>query len=263
MLKVGSDVSLFKEGDKVFYAGDMTKNGCFSKYQNVDERIVGHMPKSLNFEQAASLPLASLTAYEGLFEQLKIEKASSILVINGAGGVGSMVIQIAKHFGLTVIATASKESSIKWVKKQGADIVINHKRNLKEELLIHGLKDVGYIFCNHSIDEYFDIMSELISVNGRIVSIVNSKYPLDMSKLFYKKITFSWEFMFAKSMFQTDDLESQHRILNLVSDLIDNKKINHILNSFRGDLSPESLTNGLKDLASGNNVGKTSYSVQL
>jgi NADPH2:quinone reductase len=263
VLDVGQDVTLFKAGDEVFYAGDVTREGTFAKFQLVDERIVGKKPSSLTHLQAASLPLTSITAYEGLYEQLNIQAGKSILVINGSGGVGSMVIQLAKREGLKVIATASKEESIEWVKQLGADVVINHRNNLQEELIKNDIKQVDYIFCNHSTQDYFDTMAEIIAPQGRIVSIVEVSKPLDLGKLFSKKVSFSWEMMFTKSMYKTDDLKSQHDILNKISKLIDEGKIIHTAKNILGVLSKDSLEKGLNEVATGASVGKSVYEVNF
>ncbi|OUR95853.1 NADPH:quinone reductase [Halobacteriovorax marinus] len=263
ILEVGADVTLFKVGDEVFYAGDVTREGTFAKYHLVDERIVGRKPTTLTHLQAASLPLTSITAYEGLHEQLGIKTGKSILVINGAGGVGSMVIQLAKLHGLKVIATASKEDSIEWVKKLGADVVINHRKDLQEELIKNDIKQVDYIFCNHSTEENFNTMAEIIAPQGRIVSIVEVSKPLDLGKLFSKKASFSWELMFTKSMYQTEDLQSQHDILNKISKLIDEGKIIHTAKNILGVLSEDSLKKGLNDVAAGGSVGKSVFEVDF
>ncbi len=222
---VGDKTSRFTVGDKVYYAGDLTRSGCNAEYQIVDERIVGRKPEKLSIAEAAAMPLTSLTAYESLFDRIKIhpetDKGKTVLILAGAGGVGSIAIQMAKKLGgLTVIATASRPESISWCKKLGADFVID-QHNLKDALEKIGHSQVNYILDFVNMEEYWNLAAEIIKPQGHIVSITGSSKPLNLNILKNKSVTFSWEFMYTRSMFMTDDMDRQHQILNEISDLLD------------------------------------------
>jgi NADPH:quinone reductase len=211
---VGSQTSLFKPGDAVYYAGDVTRPGCDSEFHLVDERIVGRKPKKLDFAQAAAMPLTSITAWEAFYDRMHIVPGKSMLIIGGAGGVGSIGIQLAKSSNLKVIATASRPESIAWVKELGADQVINHRQDLVSQLN----KPVDYI-ANFSgdLDAYWPAMAELIAPQGAMVAIVGNQKPMAMDVVRSKSATVCWELMFTRPRFQTPDMIEQHRLLNEVS----------------------------------------------
>ncbi len=211
--RIGDGVSGFKVGDEVYYAGDIMRDGGNSELHAVDERIVGKKPKNLSFTQAAALPLTSLTAYEAIFERLNAQRGGTLLVIGGAGGVGSVAIQIAKIAGLKVIATASRPETIAWVKDLGADAVIDHRSNLAPQLEALGIQEVDYIFNTANTAQYWEQTAQIIKPLGKICSIVESPEPLDPNLLMRKSATFSWEMMFTRSMFQTPDMAKQGQIL--------------------------------------------------
>jgi NADPH:quinone reductase len=259
---VGAQVTRFRVGDEVFYAGDITREGSNSSLHVVDERIVGRKPRSLDHLHAAAIPLTALTAWEGLYEQLGIKEGGSLLVIGAAGGVGSLVVQLAKRLSkMTVIGTASRGPSVEWVKKMGADQVLNHRENLPAQLKALGLENVQNIFCCYGTDMHFDAMASMIAPQGRIVSIVEPGQPLPMGALFAKKVHFAWEFMFAKSMHQTPDLDSQHQILNRVAELFDTGVPESTLTVDGGKLTPTSLAEAHQTVASGKMVGKLALSL--
>lgn len=186
---IGDKVQHFKIGDEVYYAGDITRAGSNSEYHCVDEHLVGKKPNSLSFASAAAMPLTTITAWEALFERLAIDKSGgdqgkSILIIGGAGGVGSIAIQLAsKVAGLTVIATASRQDTINWCNKMGAHYTINHHKNLSDQLSQQGINHVDYILCLNNTDQHWSAMCELIATQGLICSIVEAKEPLDMNQL--------------------------------------------------------------------------------
>ncbi|NES43425.1 zinc-binding alcohol dehydrogenase family protein [Moorena sp. SIO2C4] len=203
--QVGSDVSKFKVGDEVFYAGDITRPGTNSELHAVDERIVGKKPKSLGFAEAAGFPLTSITAWEILFDCLGVKegegKGESILIIGGAGGVGSILIQLAKKLtGLTAIATASRPETIEWVQKMGADHVINHRQSLVDQIKELGLEP-RYVASLSGSDGHFPGIIELIKPRGHI-AIIDDPQSLDISLIKTKALSFSWEFMFTRSMYE-------------------------------------------------------------
>ncbi|WP_461788158.1 zinc-binding alcohol dehydrogenase family protein [Pedobacter sp.] len=257
---VGNEVSLFKVGDEVYYAGDITRPGCNAEYQLIDERIVGKKPKSLSDEAAAAMPLTSLTAWEILFDRIRIskekDKNKTVLILAGAGGVGSIAIQLAKKIaGLNVIATASRAESVDWCRKMGADVVVNHK-NLVEEVREAGFQYVDFILDFVDVNSYWDAMAELIKPQGHIASITGSATPVALNKLKTKSASFSWEFMYTRSSFQTDDMIEQHRILNEIADLLDDEILVHTLTDTLEGLSAENLKKAHAQLESGTTIGK-------
>ncbi|MFT8392804.1 MAG: zinc-binding alcohol dehydrogenase family protein [Liquorilactobacillus ghanensis] len=244
--KVGKDVTLFKPGERVFYAGSFKRPGCNSQYQLVDERIVGHAPQKLSNAQAAAIPLTALTAWEALFEQLAIKpqnpqnNAAVILIINGAGGVGSMATQLAHWADLKIIASASRPETISWTIKHGADLTVNHHRNLVTEVHDLGYKYVDYLLELNDLDGHWNEMAELIKPTGQIVSITENRQPIDLKKLTKKRAKFAWEWMFSKSYYQTADLLTQHQILEKVADLLNQGKLQSTLTK---ELSPINVAN--------------------
>lgn len=260
--KVGNKVSLLKPGDRVFYAGSFKRPGSNSEYQLVDERIVGHAPKSLADDEAAAMPLTSLTAYEALFEQLSLSqntqtnKNKTILIINGAGGVGSIATQLAANAGLTVIASASRPESINWVKQHGAKYSVNHRNNLVSEVRKLGYKYVDYILELKDIDSHWKEMCELIKPEGAIASITENRRPINLRLLTPKKATFAWEWMYTKSYYHTDDMQTQHDILNTVSQLLDEGKLKCTLTHSLTPLNATNLRKAHGLVESGHMVGK-------
>lgn len=258
--EVGNEVTLFKKGDKVFYAGDITKSGSNQEYQLVDERIVGFAPKKLTSEEAAAIPLTAITAYEILFDRMGLSKekdaGKSILIIGGAGGVGSIAIQIAKKLlGLVVIATASRPESIDWCNKMGADVIVNHTDLVKE---VHGagFESIDFIVDFVDVNQYWDACVTLIKPQGKFGSISDPAQPVDLRQLKGKSVSFYWELMFTRPMFQTDDMVRQHEILNTISDLLDKGIIKSTLNTTINGFSSENLKKAHQQLESGKTIGK-------
>jgi len=263
---VGEDVTLFRPGDEVWYAGDVTRSGSNAQFQLVDERIVGPKPKSLGFADAAALPLTTITAWEALFDRMMIDRNARdanagkvLLVIGGAGGVGSIAIQFGKLAGLTVIATASRPETIDWVKDLGADQVINHRNPLNDELKAIGITHVDYILCTSETDQYFDVMAEIIAPQGRIATITEASENHNVDLLKAKSASFSYEFMFTRSMFLTPDMIEQHKLLATVADLIDAGTLKNTANESFGALTPESLRKAHALLESGKAIGKITF----
>ena len=257
--QVGSDVSLFNVGDEVFYAGDITRPGTNGQLHAVDERIVGKKPKSLDFAEAAGMPLTSITAWELLFDSMAIPEGEgageSILVIGGAGGVGSILIQLAKKLtGLTVIATASRPETTEWVKKMGADYVINHHESLVDQLKNINMQPL-YVASLTGTDGHFPAVIELIKPRGH-VAFIDDPTTLDIKVGKPKALSFSWEFMFARSMFETDDMKVQHQLLNRVSEMIDAGELISTVNNNLGALSVETLKAAHIAQESGKVIGK-------
>jgi NADPH2:quinone reductase len=259
--KVGSAVSLFKPGDEVYYAGSITRPGTNSQFHLVDERIVGTKPATLSFAQAAALPLTTITAWEALFDRLRIDRngghaGCTLLIIGGAGGVGSIGIQLGKLAGLTVITTASRPESRKWSLSMGADHVVNHRQPLRDGLLELGLKEVDYITNFVNTDAYWAATADVIKPQGAICSIVENEKPLDLNLLKSKSVAFVWEFMFTRSMFETTDMQAQHQLLQETAALVDSGKLRTTVTETFSPINAENLRKVHGRLESGRTVGK-------
>ena len=257
--ETGSKVSGFKPGNEVYYAGDITRPGSNATHQLVDARIVGRKPRSLDWAAAASIPLTALTAWEGLFERLNIQQAGEdkkLLIIGGAGGVGSLAIPFARHNSkVTIIATASREDSAQWCRDRGADLVINYK-DLQGELAQHEIKFVDYIFILNDTDGHWPAVSQLIAPQGHICTIVENQHPLDQNQLKSKSAALHWEFMYTRSMYQTADMARQGEILNSVAKLVDEGMVESALSETLHGLSVESLTEAHRKVLDGHMRGK-------
>ncbi|KEO72657.1 NADPH:quinone reductase [Anditalea andensis] len=256
----GDEVTLFKKGDRVYYAGDLTRDGSNQEFQIVDERIVGMAPKNISIEQAAAMPLTSLTAYEILFDRLQLnkekDKDKTILIIGGAGGVGSVGIQLAKKvLGLSVIATASREVTAEWCLKMGADHLVNHQ-DLVSEVKKIGFEQVDFIVDFVNLNEYWDAIVELIKPQGKIGSISDPTGPVPLNQLKKKSAAFYWELMFTRAMFQTEDMIAQHHILNQISQLLDEGILQPTMNTTLDGFTAENMKAAHRLLESGKSVGK-------
>ena len=262
--EIGSEVSKFQVGDEVFYAGDLTRPGTNAELHIVDERIVGKKPSSLDFSEAAGLPLTSITAWEILFDSFSLSEGDgsgeSLLIIGGAGGVGSILIQLAKKLtNLTVVATASRPETIQWVEKMGADHVINHHESLTEQMNSLGLTP-KYVAALTASDQHFEAIVELLKPRGHI-AIIDDPDLLDIRIMKRKALSISWEFMFTRSMFQTEDIEVQHQLLNRVSEMIDSGELLSTVTKNLGEMTVDNLIEAHKLQESGRAIGKTVLSV--
>ncbi|WP_158781927.1 zinc-binding alcohol dehydrogenase family protein [Pantoea sp. BAV 3049] len=259
VLDVGSKVSGFKVGDEVYYAGDITRPGSNSTHQLIDARITGHKPSSLDWAESAAIPLTALTAWEGLFDRLHIDEAEegkTLLIVGGAGGVGSLAIPFARlHSKVKVIATASRPDSVQWCKDRGADIVINYK-DMPAELEKHGLKQVDYIFCLNDTDGHWETMAKLVAPQGHICTIVENEKPLSMDQLKLKSASLHFEFMYTRSMYGTPDIARQGEILEATAKLLDTGKISTSLSKTLQGLSVETLTEAHQLVLEGHMRGK-------
>jgi zinc-binding alcohol dehydrogenase family protein len=259
---VGPEVTLFKPGDEVYYAGDVTRQGSNSELQLVDERIAAKKPKSLDFAQAAAIPLTAITAWEAYFDRMKIDPAGahrgrSLLIIGGAGGVGSIGIQIAKVVaGLKVIATASRHETVAWAKELGADHVVDHSKPLRPQIEALGLKHVDYIANFNDTDRYWDQMGDLVAPQGAVCLIVGTKGPLAMDAVRGKSASVCWELMFTRPRFKTPDMIEQHRLLTRVAELIDAKQIRGTLRETLRPINAANMRAAHAKLESGTTIGK-------
>lgn len=257
---VGSETSLFQPGDEVFYAGDLTRPGSNAEYQLVDERIVGRKPSTLDFVEASGLPLTAITAWEMLFDCFGLEdnggQGDAILIIGAAGGVGSILIQLAKRVaGLTVIATASRPDTKAWVERMGADHVINHRNPLDQEIDELGISP-RYVAALTNTGEHFPAIIKLIQPRGHVALIDDSK-SLDIMPAKTKALSVSWEFMFTRPMYKTQDIQVQHELLNRVADLIDDGTLQSTVNRHQGVMTVETLKDAHEFQESGKAIGKT------
>jgi NADPH2:quinone reductase len=258
---VGPDVTLFKVGDEVFYAGDITRPGTNSQLHLVDERIVGRKPKSLNFAEAAALGLTAITAYEGLFDRIGLDvngsdKGKTLLIIGGAGGVGSIAIQLAKIAGQTVITTASRPETIAWVRKLGADHVINHRDPLRPQLEALGFTNADNVFVLNDTDQHWDAAADIVAPQGTVGLIVENKGPLDQGVAKSKSVRLAWEMMFARAMYKTPDMIEQHNLLNRISGWIDDGTLQTTANKAISPINAANLRAAHKALEHGSAIGK-------
>ncbi|MBB5712446.1 zinc-binding alcohol dehydrogenase family protein [Sphingomonas xinjiangensis] len=242
---VGPDVTRFRVGDPVFYAGNIARDGSNAEYQLVDERIVGHRPKSLGAAEAAALPLTAITAWETLFDRLRVNDkpsggAATILIIGGAGGVGSIAIQIARaRTDLTVIATASRPETRDWVRALGAHHVIDHRQALAGQVDALGLGAPAFVFSTTHTDRHLADIAQLIAPQGRF-ALIDDPSSLDVVSFKRKAVSIHWELMFTRPLFDTPDVGEQGRLLDTVADLVDAGAIRTTLTE---RLSPINATN--------------------
>ena len=223
VVETGPEVAGYSVGDEVFYAGDVTRDGTNAEFHAVDERLVGRKPVALDFTEAAGLPLTAITAWEMLFDSFRLTEGAgegqSLLVIGGAGGVSSILIQLAKRLtGLTVIATASRPETQDWVRKMGADHVIDHRKDMTVQLLDLALTP-DYVAALTATDQHWPAIVELIAPRGH-VALIDDPQGLDIAPAKPKALTLSWEFMFSRSMFASD-MEAQRDLLNRVSAMLE------------------------------------------
>jgi zinc-binding alcohol dehydrogenase family protein len=257
---VGSEVTLFKPGDEVFYAGAMDRPGSNEELHLVDERIVGPKPRSLSFPEAAALPLTSITAWEILFDRMRVPYGSktpcgTLVILNGAGGVGSMLTQLASRLtGLTVIATASRPESRAWVEKLGAHYVADHSKPLDEALNAIGFDEVDYIAAITTTPGSAPALVRSLKPHGHITFIDN--FDESISPFKAKSITLSWEMMFTHSLFQTRDMHSQNRLLREVSSLIDHRVLKTTLTQLVGPMGVDTLRAAHELVETGHTIGK-------
>ncbi|MDF2419114.1 zinc-binding alcohol dehydrogenase family protein [Acinetobacter beijerinckii] len=257
---IGENVCNFKVGDEVWYAGALNRQGSNSELQLVDERIVGHKPKSLNAEQAAALPLTAITAWEMLFDRLQVPKVAAenttILVIGGAGGVGSITIQLLKQLtNLTIISTASRSETKTWVEQLGADFVLDHRQTLAKQIKQLNLNAPKYVFSTTQTDQHLADIAELISPQGHF-GLIDDPEQLDIKLFKSKSVSVHWEFMFTRSMYQTEDMIKQSELLNQVAQLVDDGQIKTTVNQVLSPINAENLITAHQQIESGSTKGK-------
>jgi zinc-binding alcohol dehydrogenase family protein len=257
---VGDQVTLFKPGDRVMYAGSLLRPGTNSELHLVDERIVGRAPNSAGFEEAAALPLTSITAWEMLFDRLEIHPAKTftrtLMVVGAAGGVGSIMVQLARQLtGLTVVATASRPESQDWIRKLGAHHVIDHGKPLSQELKTTGITQVDYVASLTHSDLHLPEIVESLAPQGKF-GLIDDPESLNVLLLKRKSISLHWEFMYTRSMFETADMIEQHHLLNKVADLIDSDVLKTTLAERFGTINAANIRRAHQVLESGKSRGK-------
>ena len=268
---VGHDVAFFKPGEEVFYAGTITRPGTNSEFHLVDERLVGHKPRTLSFAEAAALPLTSITAWELLFDRLRIphglvdeqlvdekkpQQAGTLLVVGASGGVGSILVQLARRLtGVTVIGSASRPESQQWVLKAGAHHTVDHSKKLREEVRKLGIQHVEFIIGITHTDQHFDEIVELIAPQGAF-ALIDDPDLIDVRKFKQKSASLHWESMFTRSVYQTPDMIEQHRILEQISTLVDEGLIRTTLGTAAGPITAENLRSAHAAIESHKSIGK-------
>ena len=259
--ETGKDVMLFNPGDRIYYAGAINRPGTNAQFHAVDERIVGKMPQTLSFAEAAALPLTAITAYEAFFGRLQVADtvpgaANAILIIGGAGGVASIAIQLARQLtDLHVIATASRPETEDWVRKMGAHHVVNHRNPLSEEIAALGSGAPGFVFSTNGSEQHAGEIAKLIAPQGRL-ALIDDPAQFDIMPFKTKAVSVHWEMMFTRSLFETPDMIEQHRLLNIVAELVDAGKISTTLRENLGPMTAEAMKAAHERIESGNTIGK-------
>ncbi len=258
---IGSDVRHFKPGDEVFYAGTLGYQGSNAEFQLVDWRLAGHKPRTIGFAEAAALPLTSVTAWELLFDRLKIplgkpQQAGSLLVIGASGGVGSILVQLARRLsGVTVLGSASRPETQQWVLKNGAHHAVDHSKKLTDEVRRLGIQHVEYIIGLTHTHQHFDDIVELIAPQGHF-ALIDDPEPIDIRRFKGKSASLHWESMFTRSVFHTADMIEQHRILEQVSKLVDDGLLHTTLGQRGGKITAENLRKAHQAIESQKSIGK-------
>lgn len=258
---VGEAVTGFKQGDAVFYAGSLTRPGANSRFHLVDERIVGHKPKTLSDAEAAALPLTTITAWEMLFDRLDVTRpvpgaVNAILIVGGAGGVGSIAIQLVRaRTDVTVIATASRPETQAWVKELGAHHVIDHAKPIADQVRALGIGAPGFVFSTTETHRHFPEIVELIAPQGRF-GLIDDPAQLDVVAFKRKSVSVHWEFMFTRSMFATADMADQGRLLTEVASLVDAGRIRTTIAETLRPINATSLKQAHALIESGKTRGK-------
>lgn len=258
VMETGPEVSLFRPGDEVWYAGDLTRQGTNSEFHLVDERLVAKKPRSLSFEEAAALPLTSLTAWELLFDRLEISPSEkgTLLITGAAGGVGSILVQLARQrTQLTIIGTASRADSVKWILNNGAHHVIDHSKAMKTQLESIKCSEIDYVISLTHSDEHAPHLVEILKPQGKF-ALIDDPLNLDIKLFKPKSISIHWEMMFTRSRFQTSDMIRQHEILAEMAQMVDDEQIKTTVGESMGLINAANLTKAHALIESGTARGK-------
>ena len=259
--EVGERCTRFQPGDRVWYAGDFTRQGSNAEFNLVDERIVGRAPSTATDAEAAALPLTALTAWEGMFDRMRVDEpvagtAPAVLIIGGAGGVGSIAIQLLRALtDLTVIATASRPETRAWVTDLGAHHVVNHREPLAEQVAGLGLGQPGFVFSTTHTEDYLPAIAELMGPQGRFGFI--DRFPdFDITHFFPKSISIHPELMFTRPVHETADIARQGAILDELASLVDDGRVRSTLRTSLGPITAENLRRAHAEIASETALGK-------
>jgi NADPH2:quinone reductase len=261
VVEVGDHVASLKVGDAVYYAGSIVRPGANSQFHLVDERIVGHKPKTLSPAEAAALPLTAITAWEMLFDRLDIRRpvpgaAHAIVIVGGAGGVGSIAIQLARVLSdVVVIATASRQETKDWVAELGAHHVVDHSKQIAPQIAALGLGAPAFVFSTTETDRHLDQIAELIAPQGRF-GLIDDPKALNILPFKRKSVSIHWELMFTRSIFQTPDMDQQAKLLDDVAKLVDEGKVRTTLNQVLHPINPANLKRAHALIESGRSKGK-------
>jgi len=262
VLATGPAVSGFSPGDRVWYAGDVTRQGCNAEFQCVDARIASKAPESLSDAEAAAMPLTTITAWEMLFDRLQVPRTEAarsrvLLVVGAGGGVGSMLIQLARQLtDATVIGTASRPESRQWVSDLGAHHVLDHSQSLKDELAKVGIADVSDVACINRTEQHFDDLVAMLRPQGRLSLIDDPSQPLNIMSMKQKSLSLHWEFMFTRPMFGTDDITAQQQLLAEVAGLIDQGVLRSTMGQHFGSINAANLERAHEAMKTQHTVGK-------
>ncbi|MEK6424420.1 MAG: zinc-binding alcohol dehydrogenase family protein [Burkholderia gladioli] len=257
---VGAAVTRFSPGDEIWYAGDITRQGSYAEYGIVDERIASKRPASISMLQAAALPLTGITAWELLFDRLRIGEGAGqgqyLLVVGAGGGVGSILVQLARRLtGLTVIGTASRPDTQAWVRELGAHHVIDHGKPLQAQLNEVGIGQIDHVVSLSHTDTYYTQLVELLKPEGQL-ALIDDPATLDAMPLKRKSISLHWEFMFTRSMYQTRSMDKQHALLERLAGLVDTGQLKTTLGKHFGQIGAGNLRCAHEAIESGKTVGK-------
>jgi zinc-binding alcohol dehydrogenase family protein len=262
VVATGPEASLFKPGDRVYYAGALDRSGSNAELQLVDERIVGRRPKSLDVYQAAAMPLTAITAWELLFDRFGVPRGNAarsgtVLITGAAGGVGSMAVQLARRLtNLTVIGTASREQTRQWVLDMGAHHVVDHRGDLSAQVRAVAPQGVDYVLSLTHTEQHYAALVELLKPQGKLGLIDDPEVPLDINLLKRRSLSLHWEFMFTRSLYRTEDMKAQHQLLNEVADLVDAGVLRSTMTEHLGAIDAAGLRRAHARIESGSTIGK-------
>lgn len=261
VVAVGEQVAGFEKGDEVWYAGSVNRPGCHAELQCVDYRICAHKPNSLDFAQAAAMPLTGLTAWELLFDRMQLHadpaESCRLLIMGGAGGVGSMALQLARSLTTAqIITTASRPESLKWVETMGAEFTIDHHQPLKTQLSEFGISEVTHVASLIATDHHFEELVELLTPQGRLSLIDTPQQSLNLLAMKQKSLSLHWEFMFTRSLFGTQDQSRQGMILSRLAEMVDRGKLKSTMNQHFGKITAENMIRAQRQIETGTTIGK-------
>lgn len=261
VVAVGAEVSGFAPGDAVWYAGQIDRPGSNAELQCVDHRIAAKKPETLDWAAAAAMPLTTITAWEALFDKLEVTRAipsaaRAVMIVNGAGGVGSIAIQLLRaRTDLTVIASASREETAAWVRGMGAHHVVNHREPMAPQVEALGIGKPGHVFSTTHTDDHLADIVKLIAAQGKL-ALIDDPRTLDVMPLKGKAVSLHWELMFTRPLFRTADMAEQGRLLAETARLVDAGTVRSTLTETFGTINAANLKRAHALIESGTARGK-------